>query len=129
MTGYSTGDNNQLLNDGTYTYTYDDEGNRLTRTNDTTYEVPEYAWDFRNRLVKVTEKDDMGTVTQVVAYTYDLFNRRIAKAVDITSPFTLTDAAIERYILDDLNGVTSVDGGNVVLDFLDPDGTGSSLAC
>lgn len=128
MSGYSTGDNNQLLNDGTYsyTYTYDDEGNRLTRTNDTTYEVTEYEWDFRNRLVKVTEKDYMGVTTQVVEYTYDVFNRRIAKAVDTTSPFTLADAAIERYVYDDLNGVTSVDGGNVVLDFLDPDGSGSS---
>ena len=28
MTGYSTGTNNQLTNDGTYTYEYDDEGNR-----------------------------------------------------------------------------------------------------
>jgi len=28
--------------------------------------------------------------------------------------------------LNDLNGITSVDGGNVILDFVDPDGTGSS---
>jgi RHS repeat-associated protein len=126
MSGYATGDNNQLLNDGTYSYTYDDEGNRLTRTNDTTDEVTEYEWDFRNRLTKVTEKDDMGITTQVVAYTYDIFNRRIAKAVDTSSPFNLADAAIERYVIDDVSGVSSVDGGNVVLDFLDPDGSGSS---
>jgi RHS repeat-associated protein len=126
MSGYTTGDNNQLLNDGTYSYTYDDEGNRLTRTNDTTGEVTEYEWDFRNRLVKVTDKDYMGTTTQEAAYTYDVFNRRIAKAVDTSSPFNLADAAIERYVYDDLNGITSVDGGNVVLDFLDADGSGSS---
>jgi RHS repeat-associated protein len=29
-------------------------------------------------------------------------------------------------VLDDLHGVTSLDGGNVVLDFVDPDGTGSA---
>ena len=30
MTGYSTGTGNRLLSDGTYNYTYDDEGNTLT---------------------------------------------------------------------------------------------------
>ena len=34
LTGYTTGDNNQLTSDGTFNYTYDDEGNRLTRTRD-----------------------------------------------------------------------------------------------
>lgn len=126
MTGYTTGDNNQLTNDGTYSYEYDDEGNRTKRTHDTTSDVTEYDWDYRNRLTKVTEKDDMGTTTKVVEYTYDVFNRRIGKEVDTTSPFNMADAVIERYVYDDLNGVTSIDGGNVVLDFVDPDGTGST---
>ena len=125
MTGYTTGTNNQLTNDGTYSYEYDDEGNRTKRTNDTTSEVTEYEWDFRNRLTKVTEKDGTSATTQVVEYTYDVYNRRIGKEVDTTSPFDMADAAIERYIYDDLNGITSVDGGNVILDFVDPDGTGS----
>jgi len=60
------------------------------------------------------------------SYTYDLFNRRIAKEVDTTSPFDMADAAIERYVYDDIhNGLVSLDGGNVVLDFADPDGTGA----
>jgi RHS repeat-associated protein len=125
MTGYTTGDNNQLTNDGAHSYEYDDEGNRTKRTHDTTDEVTEYQWDFRNRLVKVTDKDDMGTITQAVEYTYDVFNRRIEKAVDVTSPFTLFDAEIERYVYDDINGVTSIDGGNIVLDFVDSDGDGA----
>ena len=65
MTGYQTGDNNQLDNDGIYSYEYDDEGNRTSRTNDT------------------------------------------------TSPFTMTDAVIERYVYDDITGVASLAGGNV----------------
>ena len=125
MTGYVTGDNNQLEEDGTYSYEYDEEGNRTKRTNDATGDYTEYDWDYRNRLVKVTDKDQYGGTTQVVEYKYDVFNRRISKAVDDTSPFTLTDAAIERYVYDDLNGVASIDGGNVVLDFVDDDGTGS----
>lgn len=56
---------------------------------------------------------------------YDVFDRRISRALDTTSPFDLQDAAIERYVYDDINGVTSLDGGNVVLDFVDPDGTGA----
>ena len=130
MTGYDTGTNNRLTNDGTYSYTYDDEGNRITRTNDTTYEITEYEWDHRNRLVRVTEKNEYEDITQVVEYTYDVFNRRIARAVDTTSPFTLTDAAIESYVYDD-NGIApnpfdvDTSNSNVVLDFLDPDGSGS----
>ncbi|MCO6459130.1 MAG: hypothetical protein J5I93_27795, partial [Pirellulaceae bacterium] len=126
MNGYQTGGNNQLENDGTYSYEYDGEGNRTSRTNDTTDEVTEYEWDHRNRLTKVTEKDEYGAMTQVVEYTYDVFNRRIGKAVDMTSPFTMTDAVIERYVYDDVTGVASLDGGNVVLDFADPDGDGST---
>ena len=126
MTGYSTGTNNQLTNDGTYSYTYDDEGNRLTRTHDTTDESTEYEWDHRNRLVSVTEKDEYDTTTQVVEYIYDVFNRRIGRAIDTTSPFDMEDAVIERYIIDDASGVASPDGGNVVLDFVDPDGDGET---
>ena len=126
MTGYQTGDDNRLTNDGTYTYEYDDEGNRTRRTKTSTGEVTEYEWDYRNRLVKVTEKNSQGTTTQVVEYTYDVFNRRIAKEVDTSSPFDMADAAIERYVYDDIhNSLASLDGGNVVLDFVDPDGSGA----
>ncbi len=70
----------------------------------------------------MTDKDDLGATTQVVTYAYDVFNRRIARAVDTSSPFDMEDAFIERYILDDAAGVASLDGGNVILDFVDPDG-------
>ena len=69
MTGYQTGTDNRLTSDGTYTYEYDKEGNRTTRTNTTTYAVTEYTWDYHNRLTQVTEKDSMGTTTKVVEYT------------------------------------------------------------
>ncbi len=42
MSGYQTGSDNRLTNDGTYRYTYDAEGNRLTRTKTATGEVTEY---------------------------------------------------------------------------------------
>ena len=115
-----------MTSDGTYTYEYDKEGNRTKRTKTSTNESTEYEWDYHNRLVKVTEKDSMGMTTKVVEYTYDVFNRRIAKQVDTTNPFDMADAAIERYVYDDIhNGLVSLDGGNVVLDFADPDGSGT----
>jgi YD repeat-containing protein len=127
MTGYLTGDDNQMTNDGTYSYTYDKEGNRTRRTNSTTSEVTDYEWDYRNRLTKVTEKNSSGTTTQVVEYIYDVFDRRIGKEVDTTSPFDMADAAIERYVYDDIhNSLASLDGGNVVLDFVDDDASDST---
>ena len=126
MTGYQTGTDNRLTSDSTFTSEYDKEGNRTKRTNTTTYAVTEYTWDYHNRLVQVTEKDSMGTTTKVVEYTYDVLDRRIAKEVDTTSPFDMADAAIERYVYDDIhNGLASLDGSNVVLDFADPDGAGA----
>jgi RHS repeat-associated protein len=77
-------------------------------------------------LTKVTEKNSQGTVTQVVEYIYDVFNRRIGRKIDTSTPFDMANAVIERYVLDDIhNGVTSADGGNVVLDFVDTDGNGA----
>ena len=97
-----------------------------TRTKTATGEVTEYTWDYHNRLTKVTEKNSQGTVTQVVEYIYDVFNRRIGRKIDTSAPFDMANAVIERYVLDDIhNGLASADGGNVVLDFVDPDGSGA----
>ncbi|MHB8974460.1 MAG: RHS repeat-associated core domain-containing protein [Pirellulaceae bacterium] len=126
MTGYQTGADNRLTNDGTYSYQYDNEGNRTRRTKTATGEVTEYEWDYHNRLVKVTDKNSQGTVTQAVEYVYDIFDRRIGRKLDTTTPFDMANAVIERYVLDDIhNGLSSADGGNVVLDFVDPDGSGA----
>jgi hypothetical protein len=54
--GYTVGPNNQLFSDGTHTYTYDEEGNRTSRTHIASGEVTEYHWDHRNRLVRVSTR-------------------------------------------------------------------------
>ena len=93
---YTTGDNNQLLSDGTYTYQYDLEGNRTAKfidadesgtisTGDT--EITEYAWDHRNRLTMVEHfttwaNYDAGTSDQIVEYSYDYQNRLISRTLD-----------------------------------------------
>jgi RHS repeat-associated protein len=118
-TGYVTGDNNQLLEDANYTYVYDAEGNRVSREDKVSGEVTTYEWDHRNRLIKVTtwEDDTLTTATQIVAYGYDVFDRRISRQVDNTGTIDLVGEAIERMVYD---------GDNVILDFLDADGDGEN---
>ncbi len=87
-TGYETGDVNRLEEDGTYSYEYDNEGNRARRTHNVNDTVTVYTWDDRNRLVTVTEyastadADAEQNSTKVVDYAYDAFNRWIGRTVD-----------------------------------------------
>ncbi|PTY01261.1 hypothetical protein DB346_13675 [Verrucomicrobia bacterium LW23] len=80
-TPYTTGPGNRLLSDGQHTYTYDNEGNTILRRHTLTEATTAYTYDHRNRLTELTDKDAAGTPTQTVAFTYDLFDRRIAKTV------------------------------------------------
>jgi RHS repeat-associated protein len=98
MSGYVTGDHNRLLSDGTYSYTYDEEGNRITRTHLVTGDVETYTWDHRNRLVSVVTTDVLDDEMQRVEFVYDAFDRRVEKRAD-------TDAdglwnTYERFVYD-----------------------------
>jgi RHS repeat-associated protein len=118
ISGYVTGPNNQLLSDGTYDYDYDNEGNRILRTNIVTGETTEYEWDHRNRLIKITDKDDIGEITQVAEYTYDFQNRRIAKSLStLNSPLSTT-----FYLYDGNRWERGNAGDHIALQF-DGDGT------
>ena len=73
---------NRLTDDGTYTYEYDKEGNLIKRTlKSNTALTTEYAWDHRNRLLSVTERNG-STVIKSIGYTYDAENRRVKRAID-----------------------------------------------
>ena len=82
MSGYSVASNNRMSSDGTHNYTYDDEGNRLTRTKISNGHVTRYEWDFRNRLVKVTEENSSSTVLQVTENFYDAGNQWVRRRFD-----------------------------------------------
>jgi RHS repeat-associated protein len=79
MTGYSTGTGNELSSDGTYTYSYDNEGNVLTKTRISDGQVTTNTWDYRNRLTEEVIKTSGGTVVQDDKFTYDVLGRRIGK--------------------------------------------------
>src|SRR5262249_21840066 len=71
---------NRLTSDGIYNYTYDNEGNLLTKTliTDTTQQTL-FTWDYRNRLTEVVVKSGPTTL-QDDRFTYDVFDRRIGKS-------------------------------------------------
>ena len=105
-TGYTTGDHNRLTSDGTYNYTYDNEGNVLTKTNISTSESVEYTWDHRNRLTKVTFKNSGGTATEIVEYAYDHGQRWVRKTLDTDADGTIEESRVFVH-----------DNGQIVLDF------------
>jgi RHS repeat-associated protein len=95
---YDTDPNNLTVEDDDYTYGYDDEGNRILRTEKATRDYIEYGWDHRNRLTLVTFKNSSHTTTKKVAYEYDAFDRRVRKRVD-TDGNTTWDRG-EQYVYD-----------------------------
>src|SRR5205823_6017006 len=67
---------NELQNAGSATYTYDANGNTLTKTDSSG--TTSYVWDFENRLTSVTLP--AGTS---VTFSYDPFGNRIKKGSSI----------------------------------------------
>ncbi len=77
MPGYQTGPDNRLVSDGTYNYTYDNEGNTLTRTRISDGQVTTFTWDYRNRLTEAVVRDAQGNVLDDEKFTYDANDHRI----------------------------------------------------
>jgi RHS repeat-associated protein len=75
VSSYTTNASNELTATSNASYTYDSNGNTLTKTvgSNTT----SYSWDFENRLTSVTLPGSGGTVS----FKYDPMGRRIYKAV------------------------------------------------
>jgi RHS repeat-associated protein len=111
---YTTAVDNRLQSDGVYNYTYDNEGNRTGRTKIADGSYTDYAWDYRNRLTSVTDKTAAGAITRQTLYTYDVFDRRVAKQVDWDG--SGPQAPRKEYFI--------YDGQDIALSFVDPDGPG-----
>jgi YD repeat-containing protein len=97
---YTVNSSNELTSDSNASYTYDNNGNTLTKVvgSNTT----SYAWDFENRLTSVTLPNSGGTVQ----FKYDPFGRRIEKI----SP---TTTSIFAYDGDNLVETVNASGGEV----------------
>ena len=91
---------NRLLEDATYTYQYDNNGNITQKTNRTTGEITTLTYDTQNRLVQATKP---GTTA---SYKYDPLGRRIEKNVN---------GIITKYLYDNEDIVIEYDGnGNMI---------------
>src|SRR5438445_11159797 len=79
MAAYTTGEDNQLTNDGVYPYTYDNESNLTKKSKGPSAETWTFTYDNRNQLTGVTERstDGGGTLLFQGTYVYDVFNNRI----------------------------------------------------
>ena len=53
---------NQLSTDGTYNYTYDANGNELTKTNISTGDYWTYGYDDKNEMTSAVDKTSGGTI-------------------------------------------------------------------
>src|SRR5205085_2062222 len=91
MNGYTTTAGNRLTSDGTYNYTYDNEGNLTTQTKISDGAQTIYSYDYRNRVTDVAVKNAGGTTVTHDVFTYDVEGRRIAKAVNGTTTWTSYD--------------------------------------
>ena len=100
---YVTGANNQLESDGVYTYTYDDQGNMIRQEEIASGNIRTFEWDYRNRLVAVTD-ETARVETQRVEYVYDVMGRRIAKTVDADGAGS--DEAITTHFVYDRDNVS-----------------------
>jgi RHS repeat-associated protein len=111
--GFTTGTNNQTTAGLGFTYTYDDEGNRITKTETSTGKVEEYTWDHRNRLTKVVFRNSSGgAIVKQVDYEYDAYNRLVRRTFDADGAGA--GAATNQYWVYDegINAVLQFDGSS-----------------
>lgn len=80
---------NELLTSPTTSFTYDSNGNMISKTITSTNATTSYAWDFENRLTKVTLPGTSGTIS----FIYDPFGRRIQKTSASGATIYLYDGA------------------------------------
>jgi YD repeat-containing protein len=126
--GYVTGPNNQVLSSGTFNYSYDNEGSLAAKTEIASGNVTTFTYDHRHRLTAVVERSSGGTIVRETSFTYDVFDRRIGKTVDLDGAGPLAAQTI-RFVYDGEHVWADFDGsGNLVARYLFGDQTDEILA-
>ncbi len=122
---YTYNSENQLTFDGTYTYTYDADGNctsKYVADNSGNTDITVYSWDNRDRLASVTHyataaDQTGGAYDYQVNYTYDCLNQLIKR--DALTPNSGTTESVDYFIYE---------SGQVVLQFHEDNPTGDLTA-
>ena len=95
-------DLNRLLEDDSFTYTYDNNGNLATKTSKANpTAVTTYHWDAQDQLIQINLPN-----STTVTYKYNGLGRRIEKNVT---------GSITRYVYDGENILLEYDGSNTFL--------------
>jgi RHS repeat-associated protein len=115
---YSVNTSNELTSTPSATYTYDNNGNTLTKV--TSAGTTTYGWDYENRLTSVTLPGTGGTL----AFKFDGLGRRVQKVFTQNSTSTTTN-----YLYDGSNAVEDVDqNGNILARYIMTQNVDESLA-
>lgn len=111
---YAYNSSNELTSTPSATYTYDNNGNTLTKG--TSSGTTQYTWDFENRLTSTVLPGSGGTVS----FKYDPLGRRIQKT---------SSAGTTNYVYDGANVLEEVDGsGNVLARYIQSPAVDQPLA-
>ena len=97
-TNSTIGTANRLLDDTTFAYNYDDNGNLIQKVDKATNATTTYTYDAENQLIQISMPNGI-----VAKYRYDGLGRRIEKDVDGT---------ITRYVYDKEDILMEFDGSN-----------------
>src|SRR5262249_19013753 len=120
-TGDQTTAGNQLSNDGTWTYTYDLDGQLIAKSKGPSSETWSFGYDARGQLLWAEDRASPGgSLLSLSTYSYDVFGDRIQASVWTSTSGT---TATSRFAVDlQGNDWADLDGSNALVDrhlFLD----------
>jgi RHS repeat-associated protein len=112
-TGDVTGPGNQLINDGTWTYTYDAEGNLVEKSQGPMADTWTYGYDNDNRLIWAQETSQAGggTLLALATYTYDI-NGNLLEEDEYTQTAGIT--TVTRHAYDGANAWADLSSTNTL---------------
>src|SRR5207244_3817037 len=88
---------NRMSTDGTWNYTYDDEGNQTRKDNISTSYYWTYDYGNKNELLKAKYFNAAGTLQKEIQYKYDALDNRIQKDVITGGSTTTTRFAVDGW--------------------------------
>jgi len=108
---------NQLVTDGKFQYTYDLNGNQVTKRDVVTSELTEYSWSSDDELVRVVIKRDGANPVKAVDFKYNGLGRRVEKTV--TDHLDSNKSYTKKFVYDGGNMIAEVDGqGNTLATYV-----------
>jgi RHS repeat-associated protein len=117
VSSYTNNSSNELTSTSSASYTYDSDGNAISKTDSTG--TTDYSWDYEGRLASVTLPSSGGTVS----FKYDPFGRRIQKTV------TTGSSTATNYLYDGDSDIEELNGsGSVAARYTQGPGSDATLA-